>query len=215
MKLYWIGPYEQKYNNGFFYNLADDGPRRPWPLYQDLACPKCMKMPEDAAIARGVDPSFKVRLSGDIACTHDGVYLFSLRAQEFFQAQEFVGIEFVSIPNERRYVFAFPKVFANLQRPDEMLRHDRRCPSCQRWRWVGFGPERMSFDPLPDAKTVFQPSTWLESGFARTTTLICGEEVKSILVAAKRAKLLQKFFVNELSPAPGKATIVNPPGSES
>ncbi|MCE9530328.1 MAG: hypothetical protein K8T89_04220 [Planctomycetes bacterium] len=81
-------------------------------------------MPEDAAIARGVDPSFKLRLSGDIACTNDGVYLFSLRAQDFFQSQGFTGVDFVSIPNESRYVFAFPKIFANLEHPSEMLRYD-------------------------------------------------------------------------------------------
>jgi hypothetical protein len=159
-------------------------------------------MPEDIAIARGVDPSFKIRLSGDIACTDDGVYLFSMRAQEFFQSQRFVGLEFVPIPNEHRYVFAFPKVFADLERPLEMLRYDSACPVCKRSRWVGFGPERMAFRHLPSATTVFQPSIWLEDAFARATTLICGDEIRSALVAAKRAKHLQKFFVHELSPAP-------------
>ena len=102
MKHYWIARCDQKHNNGFFYNLTDDGPRRPWALYQDLACPKCLKMPEDVAIARGIDPSFRVRLTGDIAGTDDGVYLFSRRAQEFFEAHEIAGIQFGPIPNEDR-----------------------------------------------------------------------------------------------------------------
>ncbi len=44
MKLFWIASGTQRYNTGVFYNLAGNGPRRPWPLYQDLACRKCMKM---------------------------------------------------------------------------------------------------------------------------------------------------------------------------
>lgn len=159
-------------------------------------------MPEDAAIARGIDPLFKLRLSGDIACTDDGLYLFSRRAQEFFHSKELDGLEFVTIPKEDRYVLAFPRVFAKLEQPQEMLRYDSACPICGRCRWVGIGYERMSFSSLPDVRTVFNPDVWLEDAFARTTTLICTEEVAGVFRAAKRAKQLQKFFIHELAPAP-------------
>jgi hypothetical protein len=194
----WIIPDDQRHNNGLFFAIGGDGPRRPWPLYQDLACPKCMKIREDVALARGIDPGFTVQLSGDICLTDDGVHVFSTRTREFFASNGITGLNFVSIPNEPRYVLALPTVFVPVPRTYGMLRYEKACPECGRWRWIGVGSEPMMLPVPEDELVVFSPDVWCEDGFARIATLLCSEKVGQLLLDGKRRRRLQRFEVQDL-----------------
>lgn len=76
---------------------------------------------------------------------------------------------------------------------------EKACPECGRWRWVGFGPDRIVLPMPEDEMVLFSPDVWLENGFARTATLLCSDKVGQLLLDAKRRKALQKFFVQELT----------------
>lgn len=193
----WIVPYDQKYNNSLFFSNEEQAPG-PRPLYQDLACPKCMKVREAIALERGIDPSFKVRLSGDICSTDDGVYVFSQRTREFFENNKISGLRYVPIPNETRYILAFPTVTVRMPRTFGALRYENPCLECGRWQWIGFGTKPMMLTPPQDDMVVFAPDICFENGLAGHVPLLCSDSVAQLLLDARRRKVLQKFALQDM-----------------
>lgn len=136
--------------------------------YKDIACPKCLKVDEDAAIGRGIVP-FEFRTSFDYVASSDGFLCVSTRVKQAIEQSHFVGLEFHKVTTKGGVVIylAVCNIFVSANEAE--FRFEDRCSSCGRWGWTGKLPSQSAVS-LPGRPTeIFQLDVPIESGFGRNS----------------------------------------------
>jgi len=107
--------------------------------YQDLACEKCRKVDEKAALARGIQAEVVVRSKRPFLGSSDSFYLLDQRSKEVFATVLRDEIDYFRIPSSPYYV-ATAKVWLQPEETDPGFRFGRdKCKECGRAREVVWG----------------------------------------------------------------------------
>jgi len=73
MRLYNLVPADSRYNDWLFWYEDAAGCVRPRRTYGDLVCPRCGKLDEPAAVARGIDAGVTIQAKRDFIEMSDGL----------------------------------------------------------------------------------------------------------------------------------------------
>jgi hypothetical protein len=120
--------------------------------YQDLVCPKCGKVSEQAALARGISPEVVIKSKRPILISADSFNLVNERAKDIFSTLVPGEIDYYRIHSCGFYV-ASAKVWREPKEADSGFRFiGGRCPVCARPRgiiWDNKVPVRLAeFKPF-------------------------------------------------------------------
>jgi len=107
--------------------------------YQDLVCPKCGKVNEKAALARGIQAGVIVKSKRPFVASADDFYLLDERGKQVFSSVVPDQIDYYRVPSSAFYV-AFAKECLEPDESDPGFRFVRgRCKQCGRPREVIWG----------------------------------------------------------------------------
>jgi hypothetical protein len=169
--------------------------------YHQFRCPSCCKVDSDAALKTGLD-DIRIRSRCDIFHSSDGVYCFSERAIDVWQAHNIQGMEFLPFPKPNRlnHHVALPTVIVPVDRATAGFQYvnvpygdlpdlkdpEIFCPVCFRpWQDACVGPFLQSMQPPEDPFVVFAPSIFSESVYCKVFSIFVSSIVKEILEKAR------------------------------
>lgn len=91
----------------FFERTRDEGPILR-AEYRDLACPKCRKFDELAALERGINPEVKLRVQRDAVESEDGILVVSEKSKTALESVPGLQALFFPLPGSPGYYALYP-----------------------------------------------------------------------------------------------------------
>lgn len=179
---------------------AKDAPSSPWMFFEDdasgglrvrsryshLVCDLCGKLDEDAALAQGVDESFRVRTTRDWLRTNDEQICVSSRFREVYERSELAGLDFSPLPSSPTFHLAVPTL---LVASDPVLAGFKDvgpvCPRCKRPKERVEGPFIQGLDVPDRPRHFFAAQVKNENLKVAYRPLFCDEEAMRLLRAAR------------------------------
>ena len=126
--------------------------------YRGIACPKCGKFDEYAALGLGVDADVCVRTRRDFVRTAEESICVSIHFREVFEKERIQGIEFVPLSDGKFFVVR-PTVIAPVDPATSGIKYiGEPCPVCGRYRESIYPPRLASMTKPEDPMVVFSPS---------------------------------------------------------
>jgi hypothetical protein len=185
MKINALVPKDQRSNNWIIRHPTKDGPVRLRAQYADLRCRGCGKVDEEIAIARGLDPSIKIKADDDVVQSSDLYILFSRRLLGILSKHSVSGFKTTAFPTDSRYVLAWPDVFASVDRSLSGIEVHGTCFVCGRARETCFFPRLESMVIPTHRRCLFSPELWTEKSYGKMLSFLTVESVIEILVSER------------------------------
>jgi hypothetical protein len=188
-----LAPRDPPVDTEVFFTCANEGHARRLlrRRYADLACAKCKKFDEYAALARGLDEDVALTVSADIQSTLDFCVVVSARMRDAMDCIGTHGLGF--IPNPQRGAFVVrPLAIAPTDPAVSKIdfRGRKPCPVCGRYSITAFAPSvaamRLPTDPL----VICSPSLRPEHRSVAQTMLLMSD------VVAERLRALDLNGIN-------------------
>jgi hypothetical protein len=154
------------------------------PLYADLACRRCGKFDEDAAIARGLPADFVIDSKSDYIATCDDQICVSIRFRDHVQAKGFTGLRFIPLSGGDYHLAICERRIPTDEARARFENHDL-CVVCRRYRERVVGPAVASMT-LPESDDVFFVSEIANENIkVAFRTIFASERVVQSLTKAK------------------------------
>ena len=147
---------EPNSGNLIVHSCIDDGPIVLRKRYKRMACPRCGKVDEYAAIRRGIDEDVRLRSRKDITLTADGFICITPRVVEFFREHQFRGIDLLPLPNGKHFV-VMPAAWARYDTTSGQIQSRDPCQACGRYSevWIMPSTRALTFPAdMPDIVTL-------------------------------------------------------------
>jgi len=160
----------------------DDGRSRIRKRYASLACAKCGKVDEYAALSLGVDPNVIVRTKKDYFGTFDHFDCVSQRLRAILEQANVSGVGFVELPKSRSYSILVPKFRVHVDLATSAMQFRRKpCPICGRYQESTGYPPLRSMELPTERLVMFMPDFLPEKSDARMAVWIASEDVVKLL----------------------------------
>lgn len=158
------------------------------PLYADMACPRCRKLDERAAIRRGIEPQVRIKASKDFTITDDNFNCLSRRAQDVLETAGVKGLGCIKMPGDKKYSIIMPECVVKVDREcwSKCFEYGKPCEECGRPSEMTGLPSLECFTPPEDPWMVFTTDLVQDSGYAASQAVYVSEVVRDVI---KRLKL--------------------------
>jgi hypothetical protein len=184
LKIYTLEPADDRNDAWLFFADDAQGRLKIRPEYADLACRRCGKFDEDAAIARGLPVDFVIRSKRDYIATCDDHICVSPRFRDHALTANLSGLRFIPLPRGDRYLAICDRRMPTDESKAGFENHDL-CVVCRRYRERLVGPALASMQ-LPETDAGFFVSEIANENIkVAYRPIFAGERVKQTLKAAK------------------------------
>lgn len=180
--LHWLVPRDSRSNLWLLHADSSTG-RQIRSRYADLRCPRCRKVDEDAALARGLEDNLLARTSLDFGRTLDGFVFVSDRFRTVILTHS-AGCRFTEIPGKKFYWLLQPETQLSIDHARSGVEFRNRCGVCSRFKETVGLPMRESLTAELQGPVFASPDIQFENVIGRLAWFIATPDITESLTHA-------------------------------